>query len=172
MKRILPQNVEYLYFNPEDDIAQASSLDDCEPMWSSPFMRERWNRFPDVRLVGAVLPWSKIMPMYWLYWDDGSDLCALDARVESGTYTDADFESSVKTQYSKTICDSCKREWDTLIMPPGDPYLGAEGLLEQKLQMWGPKFKKCPACGASLRQMVVKFFVRDVEQIAKALRGF
>ncbi len=158
MKHIKAENVDYVYFAPEDDISQMATLSESEPMWSNPFMREHWNAFPDLRLVAVVLPWSKSVLVYWLYWGDGTDLHALDLRVKAGTYTDADFEGSLKTVYSRHICFSCNREWDALIIPPGDPYLGAPGLDDRKLKAWWPRLLKCPACGASQRQLVVKIF--------------
>jgi ribosomal protein S27AE len=94
--------------------------------------------------------------MYWLYWGGDVDLSALDKRVREGIYTDHDFEGAVKTQYSLTVCPVCGSQWDTLIIPPGDPYLGAPGLYEKKVEEWVRKIRGCPACGARLRQLVVQ----------------
>jgi hypothetical protein len=94
--------------------------------------------------------------VYYLYWRDNRDLSELDQRVGTSSYTDEDFVTSVKTIYQNTLCDRCRASWNTLVIPPGDPYPGAPGLLEKKIS--SSKFVPCPRCGASLRQMVVKIF--------------
>jgi hypothetical protein len=100
--------------------------------------------------------------VYYLHWDDGRNLHGLDQRVEDGAHTDGDFIHSAKTVYSKTRCPACQLRWDTLIMPPGDPYLGAPGLLYAKIR--GHRLERCANCGASLRQLVVKIFSANCDQ--------
>jgi len=115
----------------------------------------RVRQAPDVRLVVFERMLKRTQgDVYYLHWNNGQDLVALDQRVIAGTYTDADFAASVKTTYQVTRCDACGSEWQTLVIPPGDPYPGAPGLLQRKIV--ASKIELCPACRGVLRQAVVK----------------
>lgn len=92
--------------------------------------------------------------IYYLFWRDCPDLSLIDKRVLDGSYSDADFETSVKTVHQETWCDQCGTRWHTLVIPPGDPYPNAPGLLEKKVA--ASTFERCPACGLPFRQMAVK----------------
>lgn len=109
----------------------------------------------DIRLV--LVPGlldSQTVDVEYLYWNDGTDLDALDTKVDCDSYTDDDFRNSIKTHYQKALCTSCGSEWDTLVVDTGEPYAGAPGLLQQKLrrQSVGP----CPNCNTDFRLSVVK----------------
>src|ERR1043165_639277 len=91
---------------------------------------------------------------YFLYWPGETDLSASDRRVLDGTYTDADFAPAMRTVFQRTFCDSCHRDWPTLVIPPGDPYPGAPGLMDRKIR--AARLERCPGCNAYFRQMVVK----------------
>jgi len=83
-----------------------------------------------------------------------AETIALDEKVLSDRYTDKDFEGSVKTVHSVTRCFSCNKQWHTLIMPPGVPYLGrVPDLLYKKIA--SREILRCPGCGGSLRELVV-----------------
>jgi hypothetical protein len=114
----------------------------------------------DIRVVLSKLLQSDVLYLYFLHWDDESDLGKLDEKVVSGTFTDKDFENAVKTQLTETRCFNCNWEGYTLVMPPAEPYIGAPGLEQKKLALRTARqgFKTCPNCGASLRQDVVKIF--------------
>ncbi len=92
--------------------------------------------------------------LYWLFWIDPKTSDKINEKITHNTFTDNDFLNSVKTFYQITECSNCKRKFDTLIIPPGDPYPGNPKLLAKKIGL--SKFQKCPACNFGLRQMVVK----------------
>jgi hypothetical protein len=118
-------------------------------------MIARIRHCPDVRAaIFEGMRKGEYRYLYYLFWSDEPDLKELDRRVIAGTYTDADFTSSVRTAYQDTFCSECGARWHTLIIPGGDPYPGAWDLLQRKFAM--SKFLLCPACRASLRQAVVK----------------
>jgi len=160
MRVVKEEGAEFIYFRRVDDLPGAF-IEGLRVEAPDPFMRERLPTSMNTRLI-----WVKSFfrpdsaDRYYLYWDDRSDLDALDIKVEEDLYTDDDFENSVKTLYQRTLCTNCYRTWDTLIIPPGDPYLGAPGLLEAKINAIAARngFKTCPHCDARLRQMVVKIF--------------
>jgi len=160
MKEAEAESAGYIYFAKADGVPGTIEMG-LHVQGLDPFMREQLPDSSDIRLV---LIRSFFRPdsadIYYLYWNDGSDLDILDRKVEQGTYTDDDFKNSVKTLYQQTVCANCHSKWDTLIIPPGDPYLGAPGLLESKIKAKADSgaFKICPHCGARLRQMVVKIF--------------
>lgn len=75
--------------------------------------------------------------------------------METGTYTDADFEHSVKTNYVRYLCPQCGNYTDTLVIDHGDPYPGAPELLRQKY-LSHHKAQGCPHCGETFRLTVIK----------------
>ena len=163
MNKVQAEGTAYIYFDRADEVPRATAMG-LRVEGLDPFMVEQLPNSTDVRLA---LVRSFFRPeaadVYYLYWDDGSDLDALDAKVERGAYTDDDFRNSVKTLYQRTVCANCQSQWDTLIIPPGDPYPGAPRLLQEKIRVRAARgsFKACPRCGARLRQMVVKIFRTD-----------
>lgn len=157
MYRINPENVDYLYFLPSDDVSDAVSSLELELKWPNALTREQWNRLREVRLVGVPWPWSGKILLRLLYWGDREGLEALDQRVAAGAWSSADFEDSIQTQLSQTRCNECGCIWRTLVAL-NDPYLGAPGLLERKFGAWERAWKRCPSCGASLRRFVVKIY--------------
>ena len=96
--------------------------------------------------------------VYFLFWNNEQNLTIVDQRVAAGSATDDDFTASVKTTHQLTVCERCRSWWSTLIIPPGDPYPGAPGLMERKIA--ASRILLCPKCGSSFRQMVVKIFGR------------
>ena len=172
MREIEPEHTPYIYFTESDGVpgtgvisyqsgGRLQHLQMGGYVESLSVMEAYLRNCSDVRLV--LIP-SFVRPgtadVHYLFWDDGTDLKALDDKVELNTYTDADFENSIKTRYQRTWCGSCGSEWDTLVVDPADPYLGAPGLLQEKVgrQYAAGRPLNCPNCRASLRQFVVKIF--------------
>jgi hypothetical protein len=157
MREIRPEGTPYFYFTATDQLP-GTSYRDMQLSNFDPFMRTALPAAKDCRLV---LVKSQFLAgralVYFLHWDDGTDLLAVDRRVERNAFTDDDFRRSVKTEYQVTRCDSCKRRWHTLVIPPGDPYDDAPGLYEEKLRTHH-LIERCPACNTYFRQLVVKIF--------------
>jgi hypothetical protein len=154
MHRVSAEGTVFFYFTQSEDPADNSALPLAVTIHDPEVMR--WiRRRGDVRLVvfESMLRRGR-GNAYYLFWNDARDLDALDLRVANGTCDDGDFGASVKTTYQITHCDQCGSHWHTLVIPPGDPYPGAPGLIDRKIA--ASKFEACPACKASLRQMVVK----------------
>ncbi len=168
MKEITAENTKYTYFTRSDGVPQSNmvsyeahgqlrtvklqgyveSLAPMEGLLASS---------SDVRLVlihSSFYP--NIADVHYLYWNDGTDLDALDRRIEEGIFADTDFTNSIKTHYSRTWCSVCRYIWDTLVFDPADPYAGALGLLQDKMSRFN--YLKCPNCGAPFRIWVVKVF--------------
>ncbi|TKD10030.1 hypothetical protein [Polyangium fumosum] len=120
------------------------------------YIRRKLNHLLNIRLI--LVPWgrnSTVALIYLLHWETEAETIGLDEKVFSDRYTDSDFEGSVRTVYSNTICFSCKRQWHTLIMPPGDYYPGrGSDMFYEKVAK--REILRCPGCGSSLRQLVVK----------------
>lgn len=154
MKEVSAEGTRFYYFGKSEDPDTASGLD-LEFAPPAPQVMTKVSKSTDVR--GALFA-SMLRPgrgnFYFLHWSKGQDLDDLDRRVENGSYSDEDFSASIKTVYQDTFCE-CHRSWPTLVVPPGDPYPGAPGLLERKIT--DQNFKRCP-CGVPFRQMVVKVF--------------
>lgn len=157
MKKIEAEHTEYTYFRRTDPKVLANGL---KVKNLDSFMIDVLPSSQDTRLVAIKNFFEpNTADFYYLYWDDGSDLDALDAKVENNRYTDHDFANSLKTVFQWTECLDCRQRWPTLVIPPGDPYRGSPGLLEQKIKK--AKFKQCPKCNAALRQMVVKLWLKE-----------
>jgi hypothetical protein len=155
MHEVHAEATRFLYFAPDDPTDGAeyggSRVKPLAPDLAG------YYRGKDRRLVIFENPVNRrIGWFYALYWPGAIDLSALDHRVARGAYTDADFAPSVRTVFQQTHCAVCKRVWPTLVIPPGDPYPGAPGLLEHKGA--AATYRSCPACRSSLRQLVVKIF--------------
>ena len=93
-----------------------------------------------------------------LFWKDPTDLRALDEKVKAGTYTDADFASSVKTSFEELQCQQCKKWFNALSIMGGSPYPGAPDLDREKLVLFNGQWKKCPYCHSGMRRTIVKIF--------------
>jgi hypothetical protein len=109
----------------------------------------------DFRLVliaGDLKPDN--LDVYYLHWDDNSDLDSLDDRVIKGLHTDEDFANSITTIYQRTLCTNCDWIGDTLVVPP----VGSTTIMSRLHDVKAPKRKnmRCPTCNTYLRQFVVK----------------
>jgi hypothetical protein len=154
MHKVNAEGTIFFYLANSEPLVEVASCGLTVPMPDAS-VADKIRRLADVRLVvfermlrrgeGAV---------YYLYWRVGRDLEVVDQQVLNGTHTDDDFIDSVKTVYQVTFCDRCGSHWHTLIIPSGDPYPGAPGLLQHKIE--SSSFDPCPKCSASLRRMVVK----------------
>lgn len=159
MKEVETEHTEYIYFGRTDEVPKVLA-NGLKVRGIDAFMLNILPSSQDTRLVVIKNFFEpQIGNVYYLYWDDHSNLDALDLKVENNRCTDQDFTNSVKTVFQWTECSNCHQRWPTLVIPPGDPYRGAPGLLEQKIKR--AKFKQCPNCNASLRQMVVKLWTKE-----------
>ncbi len=164
MKQIQAEGTSYIYYARQDDLPEAPVFG-LETIRKIP-ERTLWNELllpamDDFRLalISFHQPDTEAW-VYYLHWNDGSQLDLLDKKVEDDSYTDEDFKHAVKTELQTTMCFACGWSGRTLVMPTGDPYLGAPGLddVKLKLRVATMGFKRCPTCGANLRQGVVKIF--------------
>jgi hypothetical protein len=154
MIHVQSEGTRFCYLPAAEDLATIR-LGELAVEMPDPELAARIRRCPDVRMVVFENMLKRGHGLvYYLFWSGSPDLEALDRRVLAGTYTDADFAGSVRTVYQETFCSECGARWQTLIMRPGDPYPGAPGLEQRKLEM--SKFSLCPACRSILRQAVVK----------------
>lgn len=93
--------------------------------------------------------------LYWLFWKDSLVPLNIDSLVfENNLDLSEYFVNSVKTVYQKTHCRDCGKIHDTLVIPTGDPYPGAPGLLEKKIEIF--TYLRCPICNSGFGQLVVK----------------
>jgi DNA-directed RNA polymerase subunit RPC12/RpoP len=114
-------------------------------------------RADDVRIAIFENPLRKgVGWVNFLFWPNHPQLADLDLKVCKGDYSDEDFAASVKTEYIRTICPQCGRSWPSLVIDSGNPYLGAPGLINRKIAQ--SRILRCPACGSSLRLLVVRIF--------------
>ena len=104
-------------------------------------------------LFNNMLPPNQLLP-YWLVWQDGKDLVALDSNVRSGSARDQEFSNALRAIPQRTRCFECGGTFQTLVIDPGLPYPNAPSLDREKILK--AKILACPQCGASLRQIVVK----------------
>lgn len=164
MIEIQAESTSYIYIAEKDGLPPETFIDftvqkvPTQSLWTSVLSKDM-NDFRFVLIRGFVKN-RKDMWVYYLHWHDNIDLVALDEKVLRGTYTDEDFIDAVKTDLQTTICPLCNWAGLTLVMPIGDPYIGAPGLEMQKLKrrLSAGGFRKCPNCGADLKQGVVKIF--------------
>jgi hypothetical protein len=115
----------------------------------------------DTRLVFLDNPLSvgpKLTPV-WLHWQRAADLGDLDRRVMLGEHNDVDFSSAFLTYFNVTRCLCCEARFSSLVVDAGLPYLGAPGLLREKL--YKLKTVPCPSCGSPFRILVVKIIEDD-----------
>jgi hypothetical protein len=168
VKEITAERTKYVYFTSVDGVPQSTTVSyEAENQLKTIELRDYIDSLttmekylgssPDVRLVLIHSPFHpNTADVHYLYWNDGTDLDALDRRVEEDTFADTDFRNSIKTHFNRTWCSVCRYIWDTLVFDSVDPYAGAPGLLQEK--MTGFDYLKCPNCGAPFRIWVVKVF--------------
>lgn len=162
MNEIQAEGTTYLYFTKKEGLPSSSILGATvigipdQMIWDT-LLKTSMN---DMRVVLSKLLEPNTLYLYFLHWDDSANLDILDEQVLNGTFSDADFVNSVKTQLTRTKCLNCDWQGDTLVMPPAEPYIGSPGLERKKLSVRYERhgFKTCPNCGAKLRQDVVKIF--------------
>lgn len=170
MKEIRAEHANYIYFTEADGLPQMRVMG-LQVKGFIPLPQKYGTSGADTRFVLVKSPFrsevGEVAYFYYLHWNDGTDLTVLDQKVEERTFTDADFEDAVLTTYQRTRCMYCHHEWHTLHMHIdhylvlGSPRLPEQGnirLFEVKYARRASTFKRCPNCGASLRQMVVKIF--------------
>lgn len=158
MKEITAEGATFVYFTKEDALMGNWRIDAETDPWLLPFMENQLARVEDVRPIYIRSPFpTSSERIQYLHWDDGSDLVALDYKVECGTFADVDFESSILTYYNETLCISCQSVWHTLVVnSPEWLYFNTPGLYQKKFSR--RKAVKCPICGEWFRIMVVKIF--------------
>lgn len=166
VKEITPEKTIYLYYTQAEGVPEAPSVayESQGELWhirlgayaeSLPVMEPYLASSRDTRLT--LVP-SFYRPgtadVHYLFWNDGTDLETLDDKIAVGAYEDVDFRSSIRTEYNKTRCDVCHREWDTLVVDTGNPYIGSPGLLQDKLKRHS--ILRCWDCQSYFRLFVVK----------------
>jgi len=161
MKEIEVEHTHYIYLSGVDNILETRKLE-LDIVGFEPSMSKQIMDNSDIRMVIIKGFETKVGYVYYLHWDDESDLRSLDDKVEKGVFTNIDFKYAIKTLYDIVKCIN-NHTWEVLVVPSGDPYLGNPGLMEKKIADRGNRngFKMCPLCKASLRQMVVKIFFED-----------
>lgn len=166
MEKVIAENTEYLYFSEADGYPSEKLLDSNVVGIPSNHVREHVlaGQFSDMRLALIRFPLQGELFTYFLHWDTNVDLLKLDQKVLASSYTDRDFEDSIKTQLLMARCSQCNWEGYALVVPPGDPYIGAPGLDQKKVARRYARhgFKNCPNCGAKFTQDVVKIFPSTV----------
>lgn len=162
MKEIQAEGTTYFYLTKKEGLPSSGTLD-VAPMsipnqmiWDAVLKTS----MDDMRVILSSVLHPIPLYLYFLHWDDKSNLDVLDEKVLNGTFSDTDFVNSVKTQLTTTKCFKCGWQGHTLVMPPAEPYIGAPGLESKKVALRYERkgFKTCPNCGASLTQDVVKIF--------------
>lgn len=174
MKQISPEGVDpYFYYGYGETVPKHGDIVSGFQVYygnRDPYMHDNLARLPNVRfvLIPTTLKRGTVYASY-LHWETVAETAEIDKAVEEDRYTDSDFENSVRTVYSRHICFGCQRRWHALIMDPGELYLPAKGLSDMKLA--SREAKRCPACGAAPRQLVVMFIEEAVESFGSAGQG-
>lgn len=160
-KKIVAEKTEFIYLYKKDPYP----LEGCLVNGLSVCLFSRNSSNPenfvldylDMRIILVNNPLnSKSSILYYLHWDNNQDLEELDERIEKDEFTDEDFVCSIKTFAQETLCPKCGCKYNTLVVPSGDIYTGAPGLMNDKVK--NKRYKSCPSCLSSLRQLVVKIF--------------
>ncbi len=153
------EKTKYIYLSKDEIVPERFEIFIVKN--KSNFTDEILKHKQDIRpvLIKSIL--SDSFSVYYLFWNDGTNLDELDVAVENDTFEDYQFENAVKTNHQKTTCFECFSIWNTLVIPPGDPYLGNPGLDRKKYLL--STILPCPNCRASLRQSVVKIFYPQVK---------
>lgn len=159
MKKITAEGTSFIYYFPEDShpidneiingcIVRKSSINTESNL-------EKAIDYSNTRVILADNPMRRNeFILYYLYWDNGLNLCFLDSRIKKDEFIDQDFDRSIKTYLSEITCSNCGNTYIALIVPAGDTYLSAPELLEEKIKC--KKYQTCPNCLMSLKQLVVK----------------
>lgn len=162
MKEIIAEQMKYLYFTRKEGLPSEVLKQDSV---NSTSLQQTWedtlsNQVHTFRLVLIPSSITKTgLYLYFLYWLTDKDLEELDRKVESNSFNDEDFRTSVATTFGKIKCSNCRWEGDTFVMHLSDAYLAVSQVQEAKLKLMSDDdIKKCPNCGSSLRQLVVKIF--------------
>ncbi|MEC4806810.1 MAG: hypothetical protein SAJ12_22190 [Jaaginema sp. PMC 1079.18] len=152
-QEINPEGLQFTYFaNTDlDELIRSQSQIDRFNL----SMINKINNSSCIRAILVSFNWSfgKTTDLYYLFWNNGEDLEALDEKVAKDAYTSEEFKYSIITRDQKTICFECGKVWDTLVME-SDLYFGREELCKSK-EKQNP-WKSCPNCGAKFRIYVVK----------------
>lgn len=159
-KPILTEHVEFIYSNEFDE-----SFQDEQYLISNNAVEfveiEELKSICRISLTNNKRPTNRIYVEY-LYWFDNTSLVELDLKVEIGTFSDTDFENSIKTYFIKNLfCRHCKSVFKGgLAIEPGFFYIGQWQLAKEKLIRLreNNRVKKCPNCSATLTATVVHIF--------------
>ena len=104
--------------------------------------------------------------IFYLYWFVSKDLSELDKKVIDNSYTNHDFENSVKCEYhSGVFCEGCESSWDAFVIDTGNPYIGNKELKQKKLNsVFSRKANlACPKCNTPFRNsLVIKIIGPDI----------
>jgi Zn finger protein HypA/HybF involved in hydrogenase expression len=153
IKNIKPEGLQFTYFANTD-------LDELIRLQSQleQFNLSMINRIKNSLDIRAILISLNLLDvnnnyLYYLYWHNGENLEALDAKVAKDTFTSKEFEYSIITREQTTKCLKCGKVWNTLVME-GDLYFGKKELRKVKEQQ--NSWMSCPSCGAMFRIYVVK----------------
>ena len=97
----------------------------------------------------------------YLFWFKEMDMKQVDRKVQNGSYSDSDFETSIKTQYvDKLRCANCNSSFkaltvDPVLIYPGNFELGDKKLIA--LRNTGHE-SNCPNCHHPFTARVVHIF--------------
>jgi hypothetical protein len=164
MKQIEAEGMKYTYFAKHEGLPEFLGE---EHNVNKVGLQEMWDRFlskhlNEIRLVLVPpFPSRTTRLLYFLQWNNGQDLDALDTKVMNDTYTDEDFSNAVLTRLIKIICVR-NRDWTGygLVMHSADIYIGHGDLEFRKWDLRravGEPFR-CPVCNLDMHIFVVKIF--------------
>lgn len=90
-----------------------------------------------------------------LWWPPGTEVQAIERRAETASVLDADFAPSLRAHGRWLLCrGSPQHNVLCIYASADDPYLGAKGLLEEKLK--NARSSLCPLCKSSFGQIVLE----------------
>jgi hypothetical protein len=160
VNKITAEEAKLIYFA-RTDPPELETLLGLNVALVPPRMEEWLKDATDFRLVlQKGFPVGNRVLVYYLHWDDGLDLDALDEQVQHHMFEEQAFSRSIRTIFQHTTCDGCGKTWPTLVAPTGDPYDGAPDLQNRKIceHMF---IRGCPSCGAAFRQLVAKIMTKN-----------
>jgi hypothetical protein len=172
MKLITAEGIQYRYFAAGEQIPSASELGIENQFLNLDSKLKKAKRIlpantSDLRLVIVQRPprdFREDAFVYYLHWDDGTDLGVLDQKVEIDTYSDADFERALLVEDSYTLCNrGCHYGWETLIIHP-EFYVGILPYDVARAKVWRRKSLNCLNCNAPTTHFIAKF--TNLEPIA------
>jgi len=152
-KKINPEGLQFTYFA-NTDLDELIRLQSQIERFDLSMINQIKNSLC-IREILVSFNWSfgKTTDLYYLLWNDGEELEALDEKVAKDAYTSEDFKYSIITRAQKTKCFECGKISDTLVME-SDLYFGRKELLKSKDRQ--NPWKSCPNCEAKFRIYVVK----------------